>query len=190
MTTSKRPQSASGSSNAKYELLEQELEESENLFGQQDNADPRQKLLRDEKAKKEQKEIDEGNEEEKKYRDEDAPLRQRAEKAKKEQKEIDEGNEEEKKYRDEDAPLRQRTLPLKTFVLSLFLFAFGSIVSAIGFLIQTGHIVHSGETHLGWMFIFLGLVTLLPGVWSLSVALMTYFGVEGYDDYAALPGED
>lgn len=159
MTTSKRPLSASGSANAKYELLEQELEESENLFGQEESVDPRQKLLRDDKANKEQKE-------------------------------IEERNEEEKKYRDEDAPLRQRTLPLKTFVLSLFLFAFGTIVSAIGFLIQTGHIAHSGDTHLGWMFIFLGLVTLIPGVWSLSVALMTYFGVEGYDDYAALPGED
>jgi len=149
--------------------LEQELDNAEGLFDMEGRADPREKLLRKGRGSAGSQE---GNARHNFDDDEDEDVAQ------------------ERRFRDENAPLRQSSLPLKTFLISLFLFLFGSVVLVVGFLIQTGHINHGGDSHLGWMFLFIGFVTFIPGIWALSVAIMTYVGVEGYDDYGAIPGED
>ena len=161
----------SGSSGSKYSLLEQELDNAEDLFGMEGRADPREKLLR-------------------KGRGPAEPQKGNARHNLNSSDDDDDGAAQERRFRDENAPLRQSALPLKTFLISLFLFLFGSVVLVVGFLIQTGHINHGGDSHLGWMFLFIGFVTFIPGIWALSVAIMTYIGVEGYDDYGAIPGED
>jgi len=65
--------------------------------------------------------------------------------------------------------------PIKSILLGVFLLSLGTLLLVLGVLVLNG-IMFTELKDNGWAFIFVGLVTFVPGFWAVRIAILAYLG--------------
>ena len=82
--------------------------------------------------------------------------------------------------------VNDRTVPVKAISFAIILFIMGFFFLGLGIMILTGYYETDGEDERGWPLIIIGLITFLPGSWATTIAICSYFKIEGWS-YSELP---
>ncbi|EHA8590255.1 transmembrane protein [Cocos nucifera] len=81
-------------------------------------------------------------------------------------------------------PNSYKKIPWKSIALALFLLALGLVLLLLSFFVFTGHM--AGDRSQAYGFLFLGILSFLPGFYETRVAYYSWRGAQGYT-FASIP---